>query len=160
MQKNKTLIEDRKLKREQYRGKIIDLVLEEKPVNYKIISSKGEENSNKETCGEILSFNEKGILLLTEEDIKEGSYINLSIKFKELGPLDDILGKVKKVERSEENDFYVGIELYSQEQIRAEALSSLFPEQAAGFEQKLKKRLIEYFDQEKEHQDKLDTALT
>ena len=95
---------------------------------------------------------------MSEEALKEGSFINLSINFKELGPLDDILGKVKRVEKSEENDYYVGIEFYSQEQIKAEVLSNLFPEKINSFEAELKSKLLEYFCKGEEQFQKINSG--
>jgi hypothetical protein len=97
----------------------------------------------------MLTFNEQGILLLTDNPLKEDSFINISIKFKGLDLLEGVLGKVKKVEESDEHDFYVGVELYSEEKIKAEAVSGLFPEKTGSFEAKLKKSLLEYFNKEK-----------
>jgi len=127
---------------------VIELELEE-PISFKIFPPQGYEEQT-EGKGEILTFNENGMLLLTDNTLNEGSFINLSINFKGLGLLEDILGKVKRVEESEEHDFYVGVELYSQDQIRAEALSCLFPEKIESFETKLKKSLLDYFRKTKE----------
>jgi len=150
MQENTTLVQNNRTTQEQKRKKVIELELED-PISFKIFPSQGYEEQ-KEGKGEILTFNENGILLLTDNTLNEGSFINLSINFKGLGPLEDILGKVKRVEESEEHDFYVGVELYSPDQIKAEALSCLFPEKIESFEAKLKNSLLDYFRKNKRDQ--------
>jgi len=148
MEENITLVKNKRSTAEHKRRKVIELELEE-PISFKTFPPQGYE-AQKEGKGEILTFNEHGILLLTNNSLKEGSFINLSINFKGLEILEDILGKVKRVEESEEHDFYVGVELYSREQIKAEALSGLFPEEMESFEVKLKQSLLDYFSKAKE----------
>lgn len=148
MEENTTLQKSKRTEEKRKKGKVVELELEE-PINFKTCSPPGYE-AEKEGKGEMLTFNEQGILLLTDNPLKEGSFINLFIKFKGLELLEGILGKVKKVEESEEHDFYVGVELYSEEKIKAEALSGLFPEKTGSFEAKLKKSLLEYFNKAKE----------
>jgi hypothetical protein len=143
MSTDTSLLKERKLARDQKKRKAIELEYEE-PVNFKLLTP-DEKKMTKEGYGKILAFNDQGILLLTDNCFKEGSFVNLSIKFKGLGPLEGILGKIKKVEESEEHDFYVGVELYSSEKIKAEALSGLFPEEMESFNAKLKKSLVDYF---------------
>ncbi|OGC79990.1 MAG: hypothetical protein A2W07_06975 [candidate division Zixibacteria bacterium RBG_16_43_9] len=153
MDVNTTLLKERKSAREQKERKAIELQFEE-PVNFKVLAPE-EKEKTKEGSGKILTFNDQGILLLTDNPLKEGSFVNLSIKFKELGLLEGILGKIKKVEESEEHDFYVGVELYSPEKIKAEALSGLFPEEMESFNVRLKKSLIDYFKRTKNYPEKI-----
>jgi len=148
MEVNTTLQKSKSTEEERKKGKVVELELEE-PINFKTYSLPGYE-AEKEGRGEMLTFNEQGILLLTDNPLEEGSFINISIKFKGLGLLEGVLGKVKKVEESEEHDFYVGVELYSEEMIKAEALSGLFLEKTGSFETKLKKSLSEHFNKAKE----------
>lgn len=144
MQENNLLLKNKRSFQEQKGIKVIELELEEQ-VSFKIFSPE-EAESREEVNGKILSLNESGMLLLTDNPLREDSFINLSINFKGLGVLDDILGRVKRVEESDEHDFYVGVELYSSEQIKAEALSELLPEKIESFDSKLKKSLINYFN--------------
>lgn len=156
METNTTSLKEKRPKMDRPKRKAIELELEE-PISFKTLSSqKGE--ARKEGHGEMLIFNHQGILILTEDPLEEGSFINLSIKFKGLGLLDGILGKVKKVEESEEHDFYVGVELYSPEKIKAEALSGLFPEKMEGFNTKLKKSLLDYFKKEEKAREKITSS--
>jgi len=147
MDVNTTLLKERKSAREQKERKAIELQFEE-PVNFKVLAPE-EKEKTKEGSGKILTFNDQGILLLTDNPLKEGSFVNLSIKFKELGLLEG------KVEESEEHDFYVGVELYSPEKIKAEALSGLFPEEMESFNVRLKKSLIDYFKRTKNYPEKI-----
>jgi rRNA processing protein Gar1 len=144
MQGNNLVLKNKSSFKERKERKVIELELEEM-ISFKMLSPERVE-LKKEVKGKILSFNEKGILLLTDDPLREGSFVNLSINFKGLGVLDDILGRVKRVEESDEHDFYVGVELYSPEQIKAEALSELLPEKLESFDIKLKKSLIDYFN--------------
>jgi len=153
MHANTSLLKERKSVREQRKRKAVELEFEE-PVNFKLLSPEKKEMT-KEGYGKILAFNDQGILLLTDNFLKEGSFVNLSIKFKGLGPLEGILGKIKKVEESEEHDFYVGMELYSSEKIKAEALSGLFPEEMESFNFRLKKSLIDHFKRAKNYPEKI-----
>lgn len=143
MSTDTSLLKERKPAREQKKRKVIELELEE-PVDFKVVATEEKERA-KEGHGEILALNDQGVLLVTDNFLKEGSFINLSIRFKGLGPLEGILGKIKKVEKSEEHDYYVGVELYSSEKIKAEALSGLFPEETGSFHSRLRKSLINYF---------------
>ena len=153
MSTDTSLLKERKLARDQKKRKAIELEYEE-PVNFKLLSPE-EKKITKEGYGKILAFNDQGILLLTDNFFKEGSFVNLSIKFKGLGPLEGILGKIKKVEESEEHDFYVGVELYSSEKIKAEALCGLFPEEMESFNGRLKKSLIAYLKRTKKYPEKI-----
>lgn len=147
-----SLLNERKTAKIQRTRKAIDLEFKE-PVNFKVITSE-EKEATREGYGRILSLDDQGILLVTDNSLKEGCYVNLSIRFKGLGLLDGILGKIKKVEESEEHDFYVGVELYSSEKIKAEALSGLFPVEMESFNTKLKKSLIDYFKRAKNYSEK------
>lgn len=143
MNADTSLLKEREPAKERKKRKAIELEFDE-PVNFKVLFPE-EKVMTKEGYGKILAFNDQGILLLTDNVFKEGSFVNLSIRFKGLGPLEGILGKIKKVEESEEHDFYVGVELYSSEKIKAEALSGLFPEEMDSFNIRLKKSLVDYF---------------
>lgn len=148
MQTNTALLKEKGSIRGQKKSRVIKLELED-PVGFKIFSAQPDEGL-REGKGEILTFNQEGILLLTDKPLKEGSFLNLSFNIKCLGVLDDILGKVKRVEESEEHDFYVGVELYSSEQIKAEAISGIFPETTGSFQTKLKRSLLDHFNRLKE----------
>lgn len=152
MNTDTSLLKERKPSKDQRKRKSIDLEYEE-PANFKVLAPEEKELTNV-GYGKILSLDDQGVLLLTDNNVKEGSYVNLSIKFKGLGLLDGILGKIKKVEESEEHDFYVGVELYSSEKIKAEALSGLFPEEMESFNARLKKSLVDYFKHIRDSQKK------
>jgi|GEM_PF-2392529 len=152
MNADTSLLKKRKTAREQKKRKAIELEFEE-PVNFKVLFPE-EKEMTKEGYGKILAFNDQGVLLLTDNFFKVGSFVNLSIKFKGLGPLEGILGKIKKVEESVEHDFYVGVELYSSEKIKAEALSGLFSEEMESFNARLKKSLVDYFRNSRDSQKK------
>lgn len=157
MQGNYVALKNKNTFKRRKGRKVIELELEEM-VSLKMFSPEEAEIREK-IKGKVLSLNENGILLLTDNAMKEGSFINLSINFKGLGVLDDILGKVKRVEESDEHDFYVGVELYSTEQIKAEALSGLLPQKLESFDSKLKKSLLNYFDRVKK-QKQIDSIHT
>ncbi len=143
MNAKSSMLDERKPEREKRTRKAIELEFKE-PVNVKVLSPEDKKITEK-GFGEVLALNDQGMLLLTGNRFKEGSFISLSIKFKGLGPVEGILGKIKKVEESEQHDYYVGIELCSPEKIKAEALSGLFPEETESFNTRLKKSLMSYF---------------
>jgi len=96
MNADTSLLKKGKTAREQKKRKAIELEFEE-PVNFKVLFPE-EKEMTKEGYGKILAFNDQGVLLLTDNFFKVGSLVNLSIKFKGLGPLEGILGKIKKGE--------------------------------------------------------------
>jgi hypothetical protein len=61
--------------------------------------------------GKILHLTTEGVLVETEQPLQEESFVRLKMALTNGEILDGILGKIKKVEKSEENQFFLGIEL-------------------------------------------------
>ena len=64
-------------------------------------------------AGKILHLTPGGVLVETQQPLQEESFVRLKMALTNGEILDGILGKVKKVEKSEEDEFFLGIELCS-----------------------------------------------
>jgi hypothetical protein len=83
------------------------------PVVFRLISPEEGEpkfEANLEREGRILDISAGGVLLATNKPTAEESFISLNLNLKGLKKLQGILGKVKRVEESEQGDFLMGVE--------------------------------------------------
>jgi len=67
--------------------------------------------------GKILHLTPEGVLVETEQPLQEESFVRLKMALTNGEILDGILGKIKKVEKSEEDEFFLGIELCPKENL-------------------------------------------
>ncbi|NIM99945.1 MAG: hypothetical protein GTO24_18290 [candidate division Zixibacteria bacterium] len=98
-------------------------------------------------CGEILNLSEGGVLLLTGSAVPEEGFILLTLSLNKLVVLEGVLGKIKRVERSEQQDFLVGVEFASIEQLEELASSeqvARLPVKVACFDRKLREIISSY----------------
>jgi c-di-GMP-binding flagellar brake protein YcgR len=93
--------------------------------------------TEEEISGEILNLSEGGMLLLTDSPVQEQGFALMTLNLNNLAVLDGVLGKIKRVEASEEGDFLVGVEFTSRGEL--EKLTS--PEQVQSLPVK-----VESFD--------------
>jgi hypothetical protein len=63
--------------------------------------------------GRILHLTTEGVLVETEQPLQEESFVRLKMALTNGEILDGILAKIKRVEKSEEDQFFLGIELCS-----------------------------------------------
>ncbi len=98
--------------------------------------------SSNQTPGTILNLSEKGVLLVCDSPVPEEGFLLLTLNLNKLVVLEGVLGKIKRVEPSDEGDFLVGIEFVCREEL--EKLTSAkeierLPVKVAGFDKKLGK---------------------
>jgi hypothetical protein len=95
------------------------------PVNFRFLTlKKGKlKLSHERASGEILNLSEGGVLLATDGPVSEESFILLSLNLNKMVVLKNVLGKIKRVEPSEEGDYLVGVEFTPSEEL--EKLASL-----------------------------------
>lgn len=119
------------------------------PVRFRLLSCK---NGKIKLCedrlsGEILNLSEGGVLLLTGSTVPEEGFILLTLSLNKLVVLEGVLGKIKKVERSDQQDFLVGVEFTSREQLEELASSeqvARLPVKVASFDRKLREIISSY----------------
>jgi hypothetical protein len=96
---------------------------------------------------EILNLSEGGVLLTCDRPVSCGEYILLTLNLNQLVILEGVLGKIKRVEPTEEGDCLIGVEfsrkgelekLASPEQIRD------LPMKVSSFNHKLREIITSY----------------
>lgn len=113
------------------------------PVKFRLLicSRRKIKITEEETCGEILNLSEGGMLLLTDSPVQEQGFALMTLNLNNLAVLDGVLGKIKRVEASEEGDFLVGVEFTSREELEKltspEQVQSL-PVRVESFDRKLR----------------------
>jgi hypothetical protein len=103
--------------------------------------------SQKRAYGEILNLSEGGMLLITDGPVSEEDFMLMSLNLNKMVVLEGVLGKIKRVEPSEEGDYLVGVEFTSREEL--EKFASLkqiegLPIKVTGFRRELQKILSGY----------------
>jgi hypothetical protein len=113
------------------------------PVKFRLLAcSQGKIRiTEEETSGEILNLSEGGMLLLTDSPVQEQGFALMTLNLNNLAVLDGVLGKIKRVEASEEGDFLVGVEFTSRGEL--EKLSSVeqvesLPVKVESFDRKMR----------------------
>jgi hypothetical protein len=96
---------------------------------------------------EILNLSEGGVLLTCDRPVSHGDYILLTLNLNKLVILEGILGKIKRVETSEEGDCLMGVEFSQKEEL--EKLTTLeqikdLPLKVASFNRKLREIITSY----------------
>ena len=119
------------------------------PIQFRLLTlKKGKIKLTKDrTSGEVLNLSEGGMLLLTDSSVPEEDFVLLTLNLNELVVLEGVLGKIKRVEPSEEGDFLVGLEFTSREEL--EKLTSpeqveRLPVKVASFGGKLREIISSY----------------
>ncbi len=113
------------------------------PVKFRLLTcSEGKlKITGEETSGEILNLSEGGMLLLTDSPVQEQGFALMTLNLNNLAVLDGVLGKIKRVEASEEGDFLVGVEFTSREELEkfssVEQVESL-PVKVESFDRKMR----------------------
>lgn len=112
------------------------------PILFRLISigeEKTELESNLERQGQILDMSAGGALLVTKKPVAEGNFISLNLNLKGLKELKGILGKVKRVEESEQGDFLMGVEFCSVEAFPQLDQQALTKKDIQSFDKKVKR---------------------
>ncbi len=119
------------------------------PIQFRLLTcKKGKIKLTKDrTSGEILNLSEGGMLLLTYTPVPEEGFMLLTLNLNKLVILEGVLGKIKRVESSEEGDFLVGVEFSSREELEKltspEQIEHL-PVKVASFGNKLREIITNY----------------
>ena len=136
---NKTSNNTTKQKRKFFRIQISSWV------KFKILSE--EQNSlSSSFTGKMLNISEGGILLVSKKYAPESSYVILVIKLRGFEDLEDILGKVKRVDKVKNGEYLLGIEFCKpQENFSFPSFQGqqIYP-QFSNFTEKLRKVLVKH----------------
>lgn len=113
------------------------------PMQFRLLSCKkgNLKLSRDRILGEILNLSEGGMLLVTDHPVPEDGYMLLTLNLSKLVILEGVLGKIKRVEPSEEGDFLVGVEFAPKEELEKQtSLDQIeeLPVKVASFNHKLR----------------------
>jgi hypothetical protein len=114
------------------------------PILFRLISleeGSQELEANLERDGQILDISAGGALLATSKPVTEGNFISLNLNLKGLKVVKGILGKVKRVEESDQGDFLMGIEFCSLETCPDVYQQALSKKDIQGFDRKIKQAI-------------------
>ena len=116
------------------------------PILFRLISiDQGEPKieSNLERAGELLDISAGGALLATKKPVTDGNFISLNLNLKGIKEVQGILGKVKRVEESEQGDFLVGVEFCSVESFPQLYQKALTQKNIQSFDKKIMEAIAE-----------------
>ncbi|MGB2696731.1 MAG: PilZ domain-containing protein [Candidatus Zixiibacteriota bacterium] len=116
------------------------------PILFRLISiDQGEPKieSNLERAGELLDISAGGVLLATKKPVTDGNFITLNLNLKGVREVQGILGKVKRVEESEQGDFLVGVEFCSIESFPQLYQQALTQKNIQSFDKKIMEAVAE-----------------
>lgn len=118
-------------------------------VQFRLLTcKKGKLKLSKDrVTAEILNLSEGGVLLCCDRPVSESSFILLTLNLNKLVILEGVLGKIKRVEASEEGDYLMGVEFCRKEELEKlsspEELEGL-PVKVASFNRKLREIIAGY----------------
>jgi hypothetical protein len=119
------------------------------PVQFRFLTCKrGKLKLSKDLIlAELLNLSEGGVLLSCDRPVLKDGFMILTLSLNKLVILEGVLGKVKRVETSEEGDHLVGVEFSKKEEL--EKLSSPeqiedLPVKVASFNRKLREIITSY----------------
>ena len=119
------------------------------PVQFRILTCKrGRLRLAKGVVeAEILNLSEGGVLLSCDRPVSGDGYILLTLNLNKLVILEGILGRIKRVEATEEGDCLIGVEFSQKEDLEkltsTEQIKDL-PMKVANFNQKLREIITSY----------------
>jgi c-di-GMP-binding flagellar brake protein YcgR len=89
------------------------------PVSFRLLSLKEKDClvSKMEHSGVILNIGGGGILLVTKRKLEEGDFIIVDMNLEGCEVISGVLGRVKRSEQSNEDEFLVGVEFCPQEEL-------------------------------------------
>ena len=90
------------------------------PIKFRLLECKNGKLklSKDQISGEILFLSQAGVIFSTTHSIPEGGFVILPLNLSKSTILKGILGKIKRVESSEEGDFLVGMKFVSAEELK------------------------------------------
>ena len=119
------------------------------PVDFRLlIPKRGRIRLSKDKCsGKILNLSCGGILLESGEAIPEGTFLLLSLNLNGVVVLEGVLGRIKRVEPTEDGEYLVGVEFCLREELEnfasKEQIEKL-PVKVASFDHKLREIILSY----------------
>ena len=119
------------------------------PVDFRLlIPKRGRIRLSKDKySGKILNLSCGGILLESGEAIPEGTFLLLSLNLNGVVVLEGVLGKIKRVEPTEDGEYLVGVEFCLREELEnfasKEQIKKL-PVKVASFNHKLREIILSH----------------
>jgi len=119
------------------------------PVDFRLlIPKRGRIRLSKDKCsGKIMNLSCGGILLESGEALPEGTFLLLSLNLNGVVVLEGVLGKIKRVEPTEDGEYLVGVEFCLREELKRfaskEQIEKL-PVKVGSFNHKLKEIISGY----------------
>ena len=119
------------------------------PVTFRLLCLEKKEGlvSKMEHNGVILNIGGGGVLLVTKRKLEEGDFIILDMNLEGCEVISGVLGRIKRVEPSDEDEFLVGVEFCPQEELEyylnSKQITQL-PVKVKSFNQKLREVLSKY----------------
>lgn len=115
-------------------------------VRFKIYSDYQQNFQNGIHNAKMLNISEGGILLVSKKYVPEGAFVSLALKLRGIENLEDILGKVKRVDKGTNEEYLIGVEFCK---ARGDFSSPNFQRrqidpQISDFSEKLKRTLTKY----------------
>jgi hypothetical protein len=119
------------------------------PIQFRLLEcKKGKLKLSKDRItGEILNLSEGGVLLLTDCSVEEECFVLLSLDLNRFVILEGVLGKIKRVESSDEGGFLVGVEFAPKEELEKSSSSEQIeqlPVKVGSFSHKLREIINSY----------------
>jgi c-di-GMP-binding flagellar brake protein YcgR len=128
-------------------------------VNYKIIDTSGIEQAglSLDKKGELLNISAGGVLLSAGRDLKQGDLVLLNFSLKNKQRLENIIGLVKRLEKSgsaesTKQGFLAGIEFLTKDKIAhvlARSLSEYFPSEVNFFDEALQQTVVQFIHRQR-----------
>lgn len=115
-------------------------------VRFRIYSGYQQNFQNGIHNARMLNISEGGTLLVSKTYVPEGSFVSLALKLRGIENLDDILGKVKRVDKEASEEYLIGVEFcqargnFSSGHSRKRQVNS----QISDFSEKLRKALTKH----------------
>lgn len=115
-------------------------------VRFKIYSDYQQNFQNGFHNAKMLNISEGGTLLVSKKYVPEGSFVSLALKLRGIENLEDILGKVKRVDKATNEEFLIGVEFcksrrdFSSPNFRKRQIDP----QISDFSEKLKRALTKH----------------
>ena len=79
-------------------------------VKFKIYSGYQQNFQNGLHKAKILNISDGGTLLVAKKYVPEGNFVSLVLKLKGFENLEDILGKVKRIDKGKNGEYLLGVE--------------------------------------------------
>jgi len=137
-----------KIQKEQKR-RFIRLEISE-PVNYSLLRDHFggffPQGDGPEYKGSILNISAGGVLITSEDPMEEGAIVLIKVTLQDIELIDRIIGIVKRAD-ADENEWLVGIEFISKENLSdyfTDAEFDLLPDNIASFNERLRNVLNKY----------------